>query len=77
MPDYWITTHWPTPRVEPGLSRHVYVKDGKVSLPKLDDIIFFRYSCLPCERATVFAQSPGIILDKQPNSMCLMAKAAS
>jgi hypothetical protein len=35
--DYWITTHWPTPRVEPSQSRHVFVKERNVSLPKRDD----------------------------------------
>lgn len=44
MRDYWITTHWPTPATEPGLSRHVYVKERNVKLPKPDDFVFFRES---------------------------------
>jgi hypothetical protein len=44
MPDYWITTHWPTPSVEPGQSRHVFVKEHNASLPKDKDIVFFRES---------------------------------
>ena len=44
MREYWITTHWPTPHVEPGQSRHVFVKERNVSLPKQNDFIFFRES---------------------------------
>jgi len=44
MPDYWITTHWPTPATEPGQSRHVFVKKHNVRLPKPGDIVFFRES---------------------------------
>jgi hypothetical protein len=49
MRDYWITTHWPTPDVDPGQSRHVFVKQHNVSVPKPGDFIFFRQS----ETATV------------------------
>jgi hypothetical protein len=44
MPDYWITTHWPTPATEPGQSRHVFVKAHNVTLPRPGDFIFFRES---------------------------------
>jgi hypothetical protein len=42
MPDFWITTHWPTPQVQPGQSRHVFVSTRSQQLPAVGDIIFFR-----------------------------------
>lgn len=45
MSDSWITTHWPTPKVTPGQSRHVFVKrDYHGRVPQPGDFIFFRES---------------------------------
>lgn len=42
MTDYWITTHWPIPITDPPFSRHVYVKESRVTLPNPGDVAFIR-----------------------------------
>ena len=40
MPDYWITSHWPTPEPETSSFRNVYFKTGKrKTLPKIGDVV--------------------------------------
>lgn len=42
--DYWITTHWPLPDSDSDFSRHVYVKERRVTVPKAEDMVFVRES---------------------------------
>jgi hypothetical protein len=42
MTDFWITTHWPTPDNHPPMSRHVYVKENRTTLPKPGAVVFIR-----------------------------------
>ncbi len=47
MPDYWITSHWPTPEPETSSFRNVYFKTGKrKNLPKIGDVVFIYESAV-------------------------------
>lgn len=50
MTDYWLTTHWPSPEIDPPSSRHVYIKEGWGNLPKPGALVFIRQTIYVTDR---------------------------